>query len=234
MRASTVLVIGAVFFAVAAQAESLRYRGDYSFGHEVNVFCPAINSQCYWLSGDTSDQVRMAMKAAFPETATEPYPVACVVIEAEIDRESPRDGFAADYDGLITVTKLFGTCQESAIVTHGDLQHHRFVLDGVDGEPFESGPDGRVPELDFGENLTITGNTGCNNISGRGILQDQFIRFGPLMSTAMACSPEQDELERRIQKLLASDELLVEFDDSDLVLTAGGNSLRYRLQDWVK
>jgi hypothetical protein len=37
--------------------ESQRYRGDYTFGHEVNIFCPQINTQCYWLAPDTSQAV---------------------------------------------------------------------------------------------------------------------------------------------------------------------------------
>ena len=32
----------------AALAGGERYRGDYTFGHEVS-FCPEINSECYWL-----------------------------------------------------------------------------------------------------------------------------------------------------------------------------------------
>jgi hypothetical protein len=38
------------------------------------------------------------------------YKPVCMVVEGVIDRDTPRDGFAADYDGLITITLLEGDC----------------------------------------------------------------------------------------------------------------------------
>ena len=112
--------------AAIAGEHQLRYRGEYTYGHEVNIFCPAINSQCYWLSSETPDEVRVTLQNLSVELKARPYDSVCVVIEGEIDRQSARQGFAADYDGLVTVTRLFGLCAETTIITPGDLQHHRW------------------------------------------------------------------------------------------------------------
>jgi hypothetical protein len=94
----------------AAQAGSERLRGDYVFGHEVNVFCPEINSQCYWLGPGTSQAVRRRLEALYQEKNAELYKPVCIVIDGAIDRDSPRSGFAADYDGLIDVEMVVGDC----------------------------------------------------------------------------------------------------------------------------
>ena len=236
MRASPVLIAGAIVTLLMsmAHAEPIRYRGEYTYGHEVNIFCPAINSQCYWLSGDTPAEVRSALQTLAKHDASKSYEPLCVVIEAEIDRDASRDGFAADYDGLITVLKSFGRCDDASIVTHGDLQHHRWMLESVNGEAIDVGVmSGRIPELDFGEQMHVSGNTGCNRFSGGATLHDKYVRFGRLISTLMSCSPAQNEVERTIQIVMASTEIEVTVNGNYLNLRAGEVSLRYRLQDWV-
>jgi len=155
--------------AIAGERE-LRYRGEYTYGHEVNIFCSAISSQCYWLSGETPGETRAALQELSIERKTKPYDSVCVVIEGKIDRDSAKEGFAEDYDGLITVNRLFGLCTETAFVTQGDLQHHRWVLESVNGEALATDElDGKVPELDFGEPRTQSSdNTGkrIDDLSG--------------------------------------------------------------------
>ncbi len=236
MRTSTFLISGAIvtLLASVAHAEPLRFRGEYSYGHEVNIFCPAINSQCYWLSGDTPDVVRDTLQMLAVQYASNPYEPICVVIEAEIDRDVSRDGFAADYDGLITVMKSFGRCDQTSIVTQGDLQHHHWVLERINVDALDvDAMNGRIPDLDFGEQMHVSGNTGCNRFSGHVSLHDEYIRFGQLISTVMSCSPAQNELERTIQHVMASTEVEVLINGNYLSLRAGDVSLRYRLQDWV-
>ena len=236
MRASTFLIIGAIvtLLASVAHAEPLRYRGEYTYGHEVNIFCPAVNSQCYWLRGDTPGEVRDTLQAAAAQNTSKPYEPLCVVIEAEIDRDTRRDGFAADYDGLITVERSYGRCEETSIVTHGDLQHHRWVLESINGEALVAdATNGKIPDLDFGEQMHVSGNTGCNRISGRASLHDEYIQFGQLISTLMSCSPAQNELERTVQEFLSRTDIQIEINDNYLELQSGEVSLRYRLQDWV-
>ena len=236
MRTSSVLIAGAIVTLLMsmALAEPMHYRGEYTYGHEVNIFCPAINSQCYWLSGDTPSEVRSALQTLAKHDASKPYEPLCVVIEAEFDRDTRRDGFAADYDGLVTVMKSFGSCDETSIVTHGDLQHHRWVLDSINGEALDADAmNGKIPDLDFGEQMHVSGNTGCNRFSGGATLHDETIRFGQLISTLMSCSPVQNDIERTIQEFLARTDIQIEINDNYLSLQARQVSLRYRLQDWV-
>jgi heat shock protein HslJ len=237
MRTRVVLIASSilVLFASATYGEPLRYRGEYTYGHEVNIFCPAINSQCYWLSGETPREIRDDLKDLAGQRTSKPYEPICVVIEAEIDRETRRDGFAADFDGLITVMDLFGVCDETSIVTHGDLQHHRWVLESINGEALDvDALEGRIPELDFGEQMHVSGNSGCNRFSGRASLHDGYIRFGQLISTLMSCSPAQNEIEYIIQQVLAGSSVSIGINDNYLSLDANDVSLRYRLQDWVE
>ena len=98
----------------SAATESQRYRGDYTFGHEVNIFCPQINTQCYWLGPGTSQAMRAELKALYQAKTSGLYKPVCVVIEGFIDKDTPRSGFAADFDGLINITRLHGDCDTSA------------------------------------------------------------------------------------------------------------------------
>jgi heat shock protein HslJ len=217
-----------------ADADVLRYRGDYTYGHEVNTFCPAINSQCYWLGGDTDQRVRNELMASAATNTSKPYQPLCVVLEGEIDRDSPRTGFAADYDGLFTATRLFGTCEETEIVTHGDLQHHRWLLESIDGEVLDTAAlEDRIPELEIGEQMHVSGNSGCNRFSGQATLRDTSIDFGNMISTAMSCLPAQNELEATVLRVLGSSPTVALDEDSNLTLTSADATLRYRLRDWV-
>jgi hypothetical protein len=119
---------------------SLRYRGDYTFGHEVNIFCPQIDAQCYWLGPDTSQAVRAELKALYQEKKPGLYKPVCMMIEGKIDIDSARNGFAADFDGLINITRLNGDCDTSAAITPGDLNHHRWVLVEYNGLALEAKP----------------------------------------------------------------------------------------------
>jgi hypothetical protein len=138
----------------SAGTESQRYRGDYTNGHEVNIFCPQINSQCYWLGPDTSQPMRAELKALYGEKKPGLYKPVCVVIEAKMDRDTARTGFAADYDGLMTITSLVGDCDTSAAVTRDDLNHHRWVLVEHNGIAIDAKFDPVV--LDFGERLWVS------------------------------------------------------------------------------
>ncbi len=82
--------------------------------------------------------------------------------------------------------------------------------------------------------MHVSGNSGCNQFSGTASLHDEYIHFGPLISTMMACGPAQSELEGTIHTLLAEADIQIELKDNNLILQAGDLLLRYRMQDWVK
>lgn len=96
--------------ACAPDAAGKSYRGAYTYGHEVNTFCPDNGSQCFWLSPDTSAQVREQMKKIYRDRSPGLYKPVCLIIDGEIDTLSSRTGFALDTDGLIKVNAVSGYC----------------------------------------------------------------------------------------------------------------------------
>jgi heat shock protein HslJ len=226
-------MVSTVYGSGGAPSGLLRYRGEYTYGHEVRSFCPAINSQCYWVGAATSRAVHAALRKLVTESADEPYQPVCVVIEGRVDRETMRDGFAADYDGLISITRVFGRCNQTDIVTQGDLQHHRWLLHSIDGQPVDSESiNAPVPELDFGESMTVSGNAGCNHFSGRAVLRENFIRIAALALTRRLCAPLQNQIENKLLQVLRSESRITIGADRQLVLASGETILRFRLFDW--
>lgn len=234
---ATVLLSLAMTSTVVASSgtipELLRYRGEFTYGHEVRSFCPAISSQCYWVGAATSKTVHAALKKLATESAEGPYRPVCVVIEGRIDREAKRDGFAADYDGLISITRVFGRCNETDIVTQGDLQHHRWLLESIDNESLDPGTlYGMVPEIDFGERMTVSGNSGCNRFWGQAILREQFFLIEPMGSTRRTCLPTQGEVERVVKQVLGNASVVTIGPNRKLILKSDRVVLRFRAFDW--
>jgi len=234
--ATMLLLLSVAATAVASSGVAsgpLRYRGEYNYGHEVRSFCPVINSQCYWVGATTRKAVHAALKKLATESTDEPYRAVCVVIEGRIDRDSKRDGFAADYDGLISITRVFGRCDETDIVTQGDLQHHRWVLRSIDGRLVDAGSiHSPAPELDFGERMTVTGNAGCNRFSGQAVLRENYFRIAPLAYTRRLCTPHLNQLEQAVLRVLGNESAISIDSGRTLVLDSGQTILRFRLFDW--
>ena len=117
----------------------------------------------------------------------------------------------------------------SIIITQGDLQHYRWVLNRINGESLDvDAMNGSLHDLDFGEQMHVFGNTDCNRITGRISLHDEYIRFGQLISTLMYCSPAQNVDERTILSVIASTAIEVTINGNYLNLQAGEVSLRYQ------
>ena len=228
------LVVAEVAIAGAPE-DNLRYRGDYTYGHEVNVFCPDISSQCYWLGENTPADVRDTLQQRATWDSTGHFKPVCVLVEGAIDRRSPRTGFAADYDGFIAIYSLIGSCAELSLVIESDLQHHRWMLDSVDDETLVvDDMEGMVPDLDFGEGMQVTGNTGCNRFTGKAELHGEYFRIPSLASTRRFCSPPLNDLETRLQTVLSGTSRISLDEESNLTLSTDETILRYRPSDWVK
>lgn len=220
--------------AIAAGDGSIRYRGQYTYGHEVNIFCPAIKSQCYWLSGDTPGRIRGELQELYKQHAAEPYEPVCMIVEGLVDKDTVADGFAADYDGLIQVTRVFGRCVETSIVTHGDLQHHRWLLESINGAPISIAEvDGKTPALEIGEQMQVSGNLGCNQMSGKAVLREEYFVIEAMISTMMSCTPPQNELERLLSSALSTESVIRLDDDRNMTLESAYGVLEFRLQDRV-
>lgn len=238
----TRLALFLFFLSVVSSAcaidQTFRYRGQYSFGHEVNIFCPDINSQCYWISPDTTQQQRKLLRQLVKENTDKVYEAICIVVEGQIDRDPVAKqaiGFAADYDGLFTVSKIYGLCDKSGFVTQGDLQHRRWLLESINGNKIEATAlDNRIPELEIGEQMMASGYSECNRFHGKAVLlEDRFI-IGSMASTHMFCKPEQNDIEYLLLQVLGWESTISIDVDKNLILKTDDGLLLFRLQDRVE
>jgi heat shock protein HslJ len=215
--------------ACVSYAASQRYRGDYTLGHEVNTFCPEINSQCYWLSSDTSKQVRDQLKQVYQEMSAGLYKPVCVIITGEIDKESNRTGFALDTDGLITITQVHGDCDSSQVVTQADLQHHRWVLVTLDNKSLDKKDWPVLPVLDFGERLFVEGSDGCQRFSGFAQLTGDHIAFNDLEFNNSQC--EADNATQTLFSISGAWKVSIK-ESLYLILQNTESMLMFKRDDW--
>ena len=224
--------------AAHADEKAVRYRGQYTFGHEVNSFCPEINSQCYWLAPESNPQARQQLIQLTANNTSNAYQAICVVVEGKINRDPDAKssiGFAADYDGLFTVNKVFDLCSKTSIVTQGDLQHHRWILKSINHNRIDTAKlNNKIPELDFGEQMTVSGNTGCNNFSAKAILHDEIFSLIAMISTRMFCAPEQNNLESLLNRILIQESKITVNKDKKLILESHDTRLEFHIKDWVQ
>ncbi|MDI7399121.1 META domain-containing protein, partial [Cronobacter dublinensis] len=68
----------------------------------------------------------------------------------------------------------------SSHITPETLQHHRYVLQTVNGAPLDATR--RVPELSFGEKMHVSGSM-CNRFMGQGELHGDTLKVKGLAST---------------------------------------------------
>jgi heat shock protein HslJ len=122
----------------------------------------------------------------------------------------------------------------TGMVTVSDLQHHRWILESINGEPISTGDDGgMIPELDFGEQMHVSGNTGCNQMSGTAELRGGAFLIPNMASTRRMCAPPQNELELTLQKVLGNESGISIDENKNLILATDDVVLRFRLRDWV-
>ena len=232
--------------ATVCVASPQQIEGYYRFGHEVNTVCSGDPELCYWLV-DTDAEIRQQLKQQVAGLA--PYTPVCVRLTAEVSTDK-ADGFGRDYDGSIRVLELLGRCaeEESPLsITIEDLQHRRWVLHSIDGVEladfarelardlgFEDDTTlAKIPDLDFGDQGFVSGNTGCIQFNGQARVVDNSLILSQLATTMMLCTGFSGELELRLQ-LLYRNPLEITRDASALILNAADSKLYYRLRDWVQ
>ena len=221
-------------FLVSANEQALRYRGEYTYGHEVNTFCPQINSQCYWLSPTTTSKIRQQLKQISEHNTDKPYQSVCIVLQGKIDRETKGVDFSADYDGLIEVYKVFGLCSQTGMITQGDLQHHRWILESINGVNIDIAERySNTPYLDFGEQMTLSANTGCHILSGRSVLHENYIIFTLRLSSRSTCPAKQQKMALLLEEVLNSEPAITIDSEKYLILEGANIVLKYQLKDWV-
>jgi heat shock protein HslJ len=220
------LVLSVLLVGCVTSAQGERYRGEYTYGHEVNVFCPEINSQCYWLGPNSSQDAREQLKQIYRDKKPGLYKPVCVVIDGVIDRDSTRNGFAADYDGLIDIESVQGACDETSAITPGDLNHRRWVLAVRNGIPVDATEPPVV--LDFGERLFVEIADGCQRFSGFASISGDRILFHGLDFDRADCSA--GDLSTRV--FADRFEWRVTFDNDGLSLSDDDTRLAFKRDDW--
>ena len=228
--------------ATACVAAPKQIEGFYRFGHEVNTVCSGDPERCYWLV-DTSAEIRQQLKQQVQNLA--PYTPVCVKLSAEVS-EQKADGFGGDYDGSIRVLEMLGRCDQTIVAISTrleDLQHHRWILHSIDDVELneyaqelgfdDDAPLVKIPELDFGEQGFVSGNTGCNQFHGQARVVDDSLILSQLATTAMMCAGFSAELELRLH-LLYRNPLAITREGNALILQGAETRLRYELRDWVQ
>jgi len=126
-----------------------------------------------------------------------------------------------------------GAYAQSA-VTATDLQHHRWVLESINGGALPTTEGGKVPELDFGEQMTVSGNLGCNQLNGQAVLRDGFFLIESMATTRMMCPPPWKDIELVLQTALGTESIISLDAEKKLTLKTASSTLIYRLEDWVQ
>ena len=116
----------------------------------------------------------------------------------------------------------------SSHITTETLQHHRYLLQTVNGAPLDATR--RVPELSFGEKMHVSGSM-CNRLMGQGELHGDTLKVNGLASTRMLCAePQLNELDKLIGEML-SQGATVSVEKQQLTLHYRQYTLVYKLAD---
>ncbi|HEX4502441.1 MAG TPA: heat shock protein HslJ [Scandinavium sp.] len=123
---------------------------------------------------------------------------------------------------------LAGCVSTSKVTTQPEqLQHHRFVLESVNGKNVTSQ---KPLELSFGEKMHVYGNM-CNQFTGEGKLSDGELKVKNIAMTKMLCTdPQLNQLDQTLAAML-HDGVQVDLTENQLTLATSNDSLVYKLAD---
>ncbi|KFC10039.1 heat shock protein [Trabulsiella guamensis ATCC 49490] len=133
---------------------------------------------------------------------------------------------------LLAAGMLLAGCVNTSKVTvnASQLEHHRFVLESVNGKPAPAGKN--PPELSFGEKMHLSGSM-CNRFTGQGKLSEGELKAKNLAMTRMMCADAQrNELDKILSAMLSKG-AQVDLTGDQLTLATAEQTLVYRLSDRV-
>ncbi len=87
------------------------YVGHYTYGHEVNTFQPCGKKEIFWVTGSRS--LLEVMERKYSNLTSRPYEEVFLEIEG-IFLVPASDGFAADYDGQVHISKVISIKKRSS------------------------------------------------------------------------------------------------------------------------
>ena len=103
------LLLAAACQPSAAQPGQI-YSGIFVWGAEVRTFAPCGQKVRYWVSGPGS--VTAPLLEFYRKNTTQPYGRIYITLRGQLLDEE-RDGFAADYDGLLKVSQVLGMSKDA-------------------------------------------------------------------------------------------------------------------------
>lgn len=139
---------------------------------------------------------------------------------------------------LVTAAALLTGCVYNSNISTGadQLQHHRFVLESVNGETISG--NGAPLELSFGEKqslldkIYISGSM-CNGFSGTASLHKGELKATDLAMTRKLCADQQlNALDATLSDMLRQG-AQVDLTEHQLTLATADQTLVYRLADLV-
>ncbi|MDM2848021.1 heat shock protein HslJ [Citrobacter sp. Cpo074] len=130
---------------------------------------------------------------------------------------------------LIALSMLMAGCVSNGKVSvnREQLQHHRFVLQSVNGKAVTAT---NPPELSFGENMTVSGKM-CNQFRGQGKLSDGELKVKDMAMTRMMCAdPQLNALDGIVSEMFKKG-AQVDLTADQLTLATAEQTLTYKLAD---
>ena len=130
---------------------------------------------------------------------------------------------------LIALSLLMAGCVSNGKVSvnREQLQHHRFVLQSVNGKAVTAT---NPPELSFGENMTVSGRM-CNQFHGQGKLSDGELKVKDMAMTRMMCAdPQLNALDGIVSEMFKQG-AQVDLTADQLTLATAEQTLTYKLAD---
>lgn len=131
---------------------------------------------------------------------------------------------------LIALSMLMAGCLSNGKVSvnRDQLQHHRFVLQSVNGKAVTVA--NNPPELSFGENMTVSGKM-CNQFHGQGKLSDGELKVKDMAMTRMMCAdPQLNALDGIVSEMFKQG-AQVDLTADQLTLATAEQTLTYKLAD---
>ena len=109
------------------------------------------------------------------------------------------------------------------------LENTAWRLVELGGQPALPGPNQNQPQLRFtGDSLRVVGSTGCNRLSGSYTRDGASLRFGPAITTKMACVDQRlNEQETRFLAALRATERHEIQSDTLTLIGASGPLARF-------
>lgn len=110
MKRLVAVVLSTLLLATDAWPADRKLRGRYYYGPDVEVFEPCTQVISYWVKG--SDKVLQPLRSRsedLHQKRGKPYRPVYVELVGSIDTRAEREGFAANYDGLLHVRRVLKT-----------------------------------------------------------------------------------------------------------------------------